>query len=129
MPTYDYRCESCQHELEAFQGIHEERLTYCPACGEATLKRRIGAGAGIIFKGTGFYETDYKRGDKVKGRKPVGGSESSGGGESSGGESSSSGDASASSSSSDSGGSSSPSKASDSTSSSSSGGSGGGDAS
>jgi putative FmdB family regulatory protein len=61
MPTYDYRCEACKHEMAAFQGIKEEALKVCPKCGEPKLKRLIGSGAGIIFKGSGFYETDYKR--------------------------------------------------------------------
>ena len=61
MPTYDYRCTDCGHKLAAFQGITEEAYTTCPECGKETLRRLIGAGAGIIFKGSGFYETDYKR--------------------------------------------------------------------
>jgi len=61
MPTYDYRCDACGHELEVFQSMSDERLTECPGCGKQTLRRLIGAGAGIIFKGSGFYETDYKR--------------------------------------------------------------------
>ena len=61
MPTYDYRCKSCGHELAAFQSITEDALTKCPECGTDSLQRLIGAGAGIIFKGSGFYETDYKR--------------------------------------------------------------------
>lgn len=61
MPTYDYRCEACRHELDAFQSITAEPLKTCPECGKDELRRLIGAGAGIIFKGSGFYETDYKR--------------------------------------------------------------------
>lgn len=61
MPTYDYRCEACGHEMEVFQSMSDERLTKCPKCGENKLRRLIGSGAGIIFKGSGFYETDYKR--------------------------------------------------------------------
>ena len=61
MPTYDYVCDACGHETAVFQGITEDALTDCPSCGEPKLRRRIGAGAGIIFKGSGFYETDYKR--------------------------------------------------------------------
>ena len=61
MPTYDYRCDACRHEMEVFQSMSADRLTTCPACGEAKLRRLIGSGAGIIFKGSGFYETDYKR--------------------------------------------------------------------
>lgn len=61
MPTYEYACRSCNHRLDAFQSMRDEPLTTCPKCGEPTLKRLIGRGAGIIFKGSGFYETDYKR--------------------------------------------------------------------
>jgi len=61
MPTYDYRCDACNHRFEAFQSITEAALEKCPECGEPKLRRLIGAGAGIIFKGSGFYETDYKR--------------------------------------------------------------------
>lgn len=61
MPTYEYSCELCGHQLEIFQSMNDERLVTCPACSKDGLKRLIGRGAGIIFKGTGFYETDYKR--------------------------------------------------------------------
>lgn len=60
MPTYDYVCDSCGHEFEAFQGITEDALRKCPECGKNKLRRLIGAGAGLIFKGSGFYITDYK---------------------------------------------------------------------
>jgi putative FmdB family regulatory protein len=60
MPTYEYECEACGHEMEAFQSMTEEHLKKCPECGKNGLKRKIGMGAGIIFKGSGFYETDYK---------------------------------------------------------------------
>ena len=63
MPTYDYICNDCGHELEAFQRMSDDPLKDCPACGKPSLKRLIGTGAGIIFKGGGFYETDYKRKD------------------------------------------------------------------
>ncbi len=61
MPTYDYVCSSCGHEFETFQSIKAASLEDCPACNKPRLKRQIGLGAGIIFKGGGFYETDYKR--------------------------------------------------------------------
>jgi putative FmdB family regulatory protein len=61
MPTYDYVCRACGHEFERFQRISEGSLRKCPECGELKLRRLMGAGAGIIFKGSGFYETDYKR--------------------------------------------------------------------
>jgi len=60
MPTYDYVCEKCGHELEVFQSMKDDRLTKCPQCKKQGLKRLLGAGAGLIFKGTGFYITDYK---------------------------------------------------------------------
>ncbi len=60
MPTYDYRCEACGHEMEEFQSITAKPLKKCPACGKQKLQRLIGIGAGIIFKGSGFYETDYR---------------------------------------------------------------------
>ena len=60
MPTYDYRCTKCEHEWELFQSIKAEPEKKCPECGKRTAKRVIGAGAGIIFKGSGFYLTDYR---------------------------------------------------------------------
>jgi len=60
MPTYAYVCQSCQHEFDAFQSIKAKPLRMCPACGQTALKRLIGSGAGIIFKGSGFYCTDYR---------------------------------------------------------------------
>ncbi len=60
MPTYDYECKKCKHTFENFQNFSEPDLKKCPKCG-GTLKRLIGKGAGIIFKGSGFYETDYRR--------------------------------------------------------------------
>jgi putative FmdB family regulatory protein len=63
MPTYEYLCHntSCHHEFETFQSMKDDALVQCPACSKPTLKRKIGLGAGIIFKGSGFYETDYRR--------------------------------------------------------------------
>ena len=60
MPTYDYLCESCGHELEMFQSMTEGPKRKCPACGTLKLRRQIGAGAAIVFKGSGFYQTDYR---------------------------------------------------------------------
>jgi putative FmdB family regulatory protein len=60
MPTYDYRCKACGHALELFQSITEGAKRKCPACGKNQLERQIGAGAGILFKGSGFYQTDYR---------------------------------------------------------------------
>lgn len=60
MPTYAYRCDACNHEFDQFQTITAAPLRTCPSCGKRKLKRLIGTGAGIIFKGSGFYETDYR---------------------------------------------------------------------
>lgn len=60
MPTYEYRCEACEHEFEQFQSITASPLRKCPECGRLKLRRLIGTGAGVIFKGSGFYETDYR---------------------------------------------------------------------
>ncbi len=60
MPTYDYQCQACQHRFEVFQGITEGALRRCPKCKRLKLKRLIGTGAGFIFKGSGFYITDYR---------------------------------------------------------------------
>jgi putative FmdB family regulatory protein len=60
MPTYEYRCEKCGHHLEEYQSITAPPLKRCPACGKSALCRLIGTGGGIIFKGSGFYETDYR---------------------------------------------------------------------
>lgn len=89
MPTYDYRCDNCAHEMEAFQSITARPLRKCPECGRQTLKRLIGTGAGVIFKGSGFYETDYKR--KGEQKKETQGQQSESGGQQSG-ESSGAGD-------------------------------------
>ncbi|MGH8004870.1 MAG: FmdB family zinc ribbon protein [Limisphaerales bacterium] len=59
MPTYEYECNSCQYLFEAFQGISEEPLTECPRC-NGPVKRKISGGSGLLFKGKGFYITDYR---------------------------------------------------------------------
>lgn len=61
MPTYEYICAKCGHEMEAFHSMKDAPLTQCPACKRKGLKRKVGGGAGLIFKGTGFYITDYKK--------------------------------------------------------------------
>lgn len=61
MPTYEYVCTKCGHEMEAFQSMKDAPLKRCPACGKSGLKRKVGGGAGLIFKGSGFYITDYKK--------------------------------------------------------------------
>lgn len=60
MPTYDYVCDACGHEFEAFESIKADPQTDCPSCGKPNLRRRIGPGAAILFKGSGFYQTDYR---------------------------------------------------------------------
>jgi putative FmdB family regulatory protein len=60
MPTYDYVCTVCSHEFEAFHGINENPVKECPECGSA-VERKIGAGTGLLFRGSGFYITDYKK--------------------------------------------------------------------
>lgn len=67
MPTYDYVCDACGHQFEAFESIRTDPQTVCPSCQEAKLRRKIGPGAAILFKGTGFYQTDY-RSDNYKQR-------------------------------------------------------------
>lgn len=60
MPTYDYVCDACEHAFEEFQSMSAKVLKKCPECGKLKLRRLIGTGAGVIFKGAGFYETDYR---------------------------------------------------------------------
>jgi putative FmdB family regulatory protein len=60
MPTYEYECKSCGHRFEKFQSIKAAPIKTCPKCGKNTAQRLISAGAGIIFKGSGFYITDYR---------------------------------------------------------------------
>lgn len=60
MPTYDYRCGQCDHEWELFQSITAKPVRKCPECSKLKAKRVIGPGAGIIFRGSGFYQTDYR---------------------------------------------------------------------
>ncbi len=60
MPTYEYVCNACEHAFEEFQSITAKPLRKCPGCGKLKLQRLIGTGAGILFKGSGFYETDYR---------------------------------------------------------------------
>ena len=62
MPTYEYKCEECDHGFEQFQSITSKPLRNCPNCGKNKLNRLIGRGSGIIFKGSGFYCNDYGKG-------------------------------------------------------------------
>ena len=80
MPTYEYKCSACGHTFEQFQSIMAAPVKRCPQCGKAKVKRLIGTGAGLIFKGSGFYITDYRdAGYKEKAK-----AESGGGGDSKG---------------------------------------------
>jgi putative FmdB family regulatory protein len=67
MPTYDYRCQKCGHQFEVFQSITADPLRKCPVC-SGVLERLIGGGGGLVFKGSGFYITDYK--NKKNGNAP-----------------------------------------------------------
>ena len=60
MPTYEYECRNCHHKFELYQSITAKPITRCPKCKKAKVRRLIGRGAGIIFKGSGFYQTDYR---------------------------------------------------------------------
>ena len=60
MPTYDYECDGCEHKFELFQYISEDPKDVCPECGEKKLRRLFGTGAAVMFKGSGFYQTDYR---------------------------------------------------------------------
>lgn len=60
MPTYEYACAACEHEFEAFHSITADPIRLCPECGEQKVERLISGGAGLIFKGSGFYITDYR---------------------------------------------------------------------
>jgi putative FmdB family regulatory protein len=79
MPTYEYECTKCGHTFEAFQSITEKALSRCPKCG-SRVKRLIGGGLGVIFKGSGFYTTDYKKSSALtgNGRSSSAGKESEG---------------------------------------------------
>jgi putative FmdB family regulatory protein len=60
MPTYEYACDACEHQFEEFQSMSEQPLRKCPKCGKKKLRRLFGTGAAVIFKGSGFYQTDYR---------------------------------------------------------------------
>jgi putative FmdB family regulatory protein len=84
MPTYEYQCDACDHRFDEFQSMSEEPLKKCPECGRKKLRRLFGTGAAVLFKGSGFYQTDYRsdsynaaaKADKDKG----GGTAGAGGG-------------------------------------------------
>jgi putative FmdB family regulatory protein len=89
MPTYEYECKACKHRFEVFQSISDEPIKRCPKCGRK-VRRLIGGGLGIIFKGSGFYTTDYKRTSAVGGGNGSAKPKKEGGGESKSGSSGSS---------------------------------------
>ncbi len=89
MPIYEYRCEQCGHELEAIQSMSDEPLSDCPECNTASLQRKISA-AGFRLKGSGWYETDFKSGNRRNVAESGGASESGKSGDSGSGSSSSS---------------------------------------
>ena len=70
MPTYDYECSSCGHRFEIFEKVHENRSKVCPKCGRRKAGRLLGAGAGVIFRGSGFHVTDYKKSGSGGAPKP-----------------------------------------------------------
>lgn len=83
MPTYDYKCDACDHSFELFQSITEPVKRKCPECGRSKLRRLFGTGAAVVFKGSGFYQTDYRsesyKKAAEKDKKPGDGTGESGG--------------------------------------------------
>lgn len=77
MPTYDYRCGNCEHEFELFQKMSDSPKRKCPECGKNALDRLIGTGAAVLFKGSGFYQTDYRSEGYKKAAKSDSGDSSS----------------------------------------------------
>jgi putative FmdB family regulatory protein len=60
MPTYEYHCDACEHTFDEFQSMSDKPLRKCPKCGKLKLRRAFGIGAAVLFKGSGFYQTDYR---------------------------------------------------------------------
>lgn len=69
MPTYEYRCDSCTHQFDELQSFSDPPLTKCPKCGKKKLRRLFGTGAAVLFKGSGFYQTDYRSESYKSGEK------------------------------------------------------------
>jgi len=82
MPTYDYECDACGHEFELFQSISDPHKRKCPECKKLKLRRLFGTGAAVVFKGSGFYETDYRSESYKKGAEKEKKSNEKAGGES-----------------------------------------------
>lgn len=80
MPTYGYNCPKCRHQYDKLQKMSDETRAECPKCGTAG-ERIISGGAGLVFKGSGFYETDYKRAGSAKDKSESGAKDSSKSGE------------------------------------------------
>ena len=78
MPTYDYVCDACGHAFELFQQMTAKVKRTCPECGKRSLRRLVGTGAGVIFKGSGFYQTDYRSESYKKAAKADSSSEGKG---------------------------------------------------
>ena len=79
MPTYEYECEGCGHAFEAFQSMTEDPIRKCPSCGKKKVRRLIGRGGAVIFKGSGFYITDHRSADYHSRAKAESGGASSAG--------------------------------------------------
>jgi len=82
MPTYEYVCRACGHEFEEFQNMSAEPTTTCPECGKEQVQRLISSGGGIVFKGSGFYATDYRKDGPKKTSDESGGDSGGSGGDS-----------------------------------------------
>lgn len=78
MPTYTYKCMKCSHEMDVFHGMTEKPRVKCTSCGSTQTRKLLGTGAGLIFKGSGFYETDYKKNGGRSGDKAASPSKSNG---------------------------------------------------
>lgn len=84
MPTYEYKCDACGHAFEQFQSIMADPVRRCPQCKKQKVKRLLSTGAGLIFKGSGFYITDYREAGYAEKAKADVGGDASGSGDSSG---------------------------------------------
>ena len=89
MPTYEYRCDACEARFERFQKMTDDPVAVCPECGEEEVQRLISRGGGVVFKGSGFYATDYRDPPKQASRE---GEDGSGGGDGASGDGGSGGD-------------------------------------